>query len=182
MLKKLLFFITLLLSLSAFADNPKVLLDTSLGEIELELDEQHAPASVANFLAYVDSGFYDGTQFHRVIPGFMVQGGGFDQNMQQKNTEKTVNNESQNGLPNVRGSLAYARHPHPDSASSQFFINLVDNHYLNYRPGRPGYTVFGKVTRGMDVVDKIARVATGVRADMPDVPLQPIFIRSAKRL
>jgi len=185
MLKKLWFSFILLLSFSAFAGdtaNPRVLLDTSLGEIELELDAARAPLGVANFLAYVDSGFYNGTQFHRVIAGFMVQGGGFDANMQQKTTQPAIQNESQNGLANRRGTIAYARTADPHSATSQFFINLVDNPYLNYQSGRPGYTVFGKVVRGMDVVDNIAKVPTGSRNGMADVPRQTVLIRAVKRL
>jgi len=185
MLKKILALATLLFSVIALADdspNPKVLLDTSLGEIELELDAALAPASVANFLAYVDNGFYNDTQFHRVIAGFMVQGGGFDQSLQQKTTQAAIQNESHNGLANQRGTIAYARTAHPDSATSQFFINLVDNAYLNHQAGRPGYTVFGKVIRGMEVVDNIARVPTGSRGGMADVPQQAVLIRTAKRL
>jgi len=175
----------LLFSLNAFAENssnPRVLLETSLGEIELELNATQAPISVANFLAYVDSGFYQDTQFHRVIPGFMVQGGGFDENLQQKPTLTAIKNESDNGLANRRGTIAYARTAHPDSATSQFFINLVDNAYLNAKHGSPGYTVFGKVVRGMEVVDKIARVPTGSSNGMSDVPRQTVLIRTAKRL
>jgi len=185
MLKKLWFSLILLLGFSAFAGdtaNPRVLLDTSLGEIELELDADHAPISVANFLAYIDSGFYQGTQFHRVISGFMVQGGGFDENLQPKQTLAAIQNESQNGLANQRGTIAFARTADPHSATSQFFINLVNNHYLNYQSGRPGYTVFGKVVRGMDVIDKIAQVPTGQRSGMADVPRQPVLIRTAKKL
>jgi len=185
MLKKILLLITFLLpGVAGWAQstaNPRVLLDTSLGEIELELDAVHAPDGVSNFLAYVDSGFYDGTQFHRVIPGFMVQGGGFDQNMQQKPTRPPIQNESHNGLVNQRGSLAWARTAHPDSATSQFFINLVDNPYLNYQTGKPGYAVFGKVVRGMEVVDDIARVSTHSRDGMSDVPQQTVLIRTAKK-
>ncbi|KXU38546.1 hypothetical protein AXE65_01225 [Ventosimonas gracilis] len=185
MLKKLWFSLILLLGFSAFADdtaNPRVLLDTSLGEIELELNAADAPISVANFLAYVDSGFYQGTQFHRVISGFMVQGGGFDENLQPKQALAAIQNESQNGLANRRGTIAYARTADPHSATSQFFINLVDNAYLNGKAGKPGYTVFGRVIRGMEVVDKIAKVPTGLRSGMADVPSQTVLIRTAKKL
>jgi len=183
--KNILLISALLFGLNVFAEepnNPRVLLETSLGEIELELNATQAPISVANFLTYVDSGFYENTQFHRVIPDFMVQGGGFDQNLQQKTTLNAIKNESDNGLTNTRGSIAYARTAHPDSATSQFFINLVDNAYLNNQEGRPGYTVFGKVVRGMDVVDKIAQIPTSSRDGMSDVPKQTALIRSVKRL
>jgi len=185
MLKKLLLLSILLLGYAGLAqstENPKVLIDTNLGEIELELDVARAPLSVANFLSYVDSGFYDGTVFHRVIPKFMAQGGGFNAQMVQKQGKSPVKNESHNGLANQRGTLAYARTAHPDSATSQFFINLVDNAYLNGDANKPGYTVFGKVVRGMETVDKIAQLSTTTRDGMPDVPQQEVLIRSAKKL
>ncbi|HEY8122525.1 MAG TPA: peptidylprolyl isomerase [Myxococcota bacterium] len=159
-----------------------VVLTTTLGEIEVELDEAKAPITVKNFLQYVDEGFYDGVIFHRVIPGFMVQGGGFTPAMQQKKTRATIQNEAANGLKNLRGTLAMARTSAPHSASAQFFINHKDNAFLDY-PGSDGwgYAVFGRVSAGMDVVDKIAAVPTGVKAGMSDVPVQSVAIVSARR-
>ena len=159
-----------------------VVLTTTLGEIEIELDEAKAPITVKNFLTYVDEGFYDGVVFHRVISGFMIQGGGFTPAMQQKQTHATIQNEAANGLKNVRGSLAMARTSAPHSASAQFFINHKDNAFLDY-PGQDGwgYAVFARVTKGMDVVDKIAAVKTGVKAGMSDVPVETVAIVSARR-
>lgn len=164
------------------ADNPRVLLNTSLGEIEIELDQEKAPISVRNFLEYVDSGFYDGTIFHRVIPGFMIQGGGFDAQMRQKPTSAPIRNEADNGLRNERGTLAMARTQIRDSATSQFFINLTDNDFLNHGARDFGYAVFGKVVRGMGVVDQIAKVPTTRRNGFADVPSDDVVILSAKRL
>jgi peptidyl-prolyl cis-trans isomerase A (cyclophilin A) len=184
MLKKLalaacsLLFATSLLA----AENPKVLLTTSLGEIEIELAADKAPISVDNFLGYVDSGYYAGTQFHRVIPGFMVQGGGFDAELQQKQTRAPIKNEADNGLHNVRGTLAMARTQVRDSATSQFFINHKDNAFLDHGSRDFGYAVFGKVVRGMEVVDQIAQVPTGNRAGQQNVPNKPVLILEAKRL
>jgi cyclophilin family peptidyl-prolyl cis-trans isomerase len=156
-----------------------VVLETTLGNIEIELDAQKAPVSTENFLAYVDSGHYDGTAFHRVIPGFMIQGGGFDAQLNQKPTRGPIQNESGNGLTNQRGTIAMARTNDPNSATAQFFINTVDNDFLN-RP--PGYAVFGKVTAGMDVVDKIAGVKTGSKGMFPkDVPVESVVIKKARR-
>jgi len=164
------------------AENPKVLLSTSLGEIEIELNAEKAPVSVENFLGYVDSGYYAGTQFHRVIPGFMVQGGGFDADMQQKQPQAAIKNEADNGLHNVRGTLAMARTQVRDSATSQFFINHKDNAFLDHGSRDFGYAVFGKVLRGMDVVDKIAQVPTSNRGGHQNVPREPVLILEAKRL
>lgn len=164
------------------AENPKVLLTTSLGEIEIELDAEKAPISTANFLSYVDSGYYAGTQFHRVIPGFMVQGGGFDADMQQKDPQASIKNEADNGLHNVRGTLAMARTQVRDSATSQFFINHKDNAFLDHGSRDFGYAVFGKVVKGMDVVDKIAQVPTANRGGHQNVPREPVLITEAKRL
>ncbi len=164
------------------ADKPRVLLETSLGEIEIELEAEKAPVSVKNFLAYVDSGFYNGTVFHRVIPGFMVQGGGFDAEMSQKKTEAPIRNEADNGLHNVRGTLAMARTQAVNSATSQFFINHKDNAFLDHGTRDFGYAVFGKVVRGMDVVDQIAHVPTHSRGMMQNVPREPVLINSAKKL
>ncbi|HLD65118.1 MAG TPA: peptidylprolyl isomerase [Pseudomonas sp.] len=164
------------------ADKPHVLLTTSLGDVEIELEADKAPISVKNFLAYVDSGYYNGTIFHRVIPGFMVQGGGFTPDMAQKTTQASIKNEADNGLHNVRGTLAMARTSVVDSATSQFFINQADNAFLDHGSRDFGYAVFGKVVRGLDVVDKIAQVPTATVAGSQNVPRTPVLIVSAKRL
>ncbi|SDH93845.1 peptidyl-prolyl cis-trans isomerase A (cyclophilin A) [Pseudomonas panipatensis] len=176
---------TLVLATSALAADPAkphVLLSTTLGEVELELDATKAPISVKNFLGYVDSGFYNGTIFHRVIPGFMVQTGGFTEKMQEKDTQAPIKNEADNGLLNTRGTLAMARTSEVNSATSQFFINLTDNDFLNHGQRDFGYAVFGKVVRGMGVVDMIAKAPTGNSGMFQDVPKEPIVILSAKRL
>jgi peptidyl-prolyl cis-trans isomerase A (cyclophilin A) len=164
------------------AENPHVLLNTSMGEIEIELEAEKAPISTKNFLEYVESGFYDGTVFHRVIPGFMIQGGGFNEGLNQKKTRAPIKNEADNGLHNVRGTLAMARTQDVNSATSQFFINHRDNDFLDHGGRDFGYAVFGKVVRGMDVVDQIAQVPTGNRSMMQNVPLSPVTIVSAKKL
>lgn len=163
------------------AVNPKVELATSKGRIVLELDPKAAPVTVANFLKYVQEGHYDGLVFHRVIPGFMIQGGGFDANLIQKKTNPPIVNEGQNGLKNNRGTIAMARTNVLDSATSQFFINLVNNNALDY-PNNGGYAVFGKVAEGMDVVDAIAAVKTTSKMGMQDVPAEPVVILTAKVL
>jgi peptidyl-prolyl cis-trans isomerase A (cyclophilin A) len=157
--------------------HPVVVLETSLGTIEVELNPQKAPISVENFLAYVDAGHYDGTLFHRVISGFMIQGGGFDASMKQKPTRGPIKNEADNGLLNKRGTIAMARTSDVNSATSQFFINVADNGFLNHGSRDFGYAVFGKVTKGMDVVDKIAATKTGAQ----DVPVEAIVIKKASR-
>ncbi len=165
--------------------NPRVLLSTSKGDITLELDSIKAPVSTKNFLDYVASGFFDGTIFHRVIPRFMIQGGGFTSDMQQKPAECSVNNEAANGLKNGRGTIAMARTSNPHSATSQFFINLVDNEFLNHTAPTPngwGYAVFGKVVDGMDIADSIAGVRTGNHGPHSDVPLEPVVINQASLL
>jgi peptidyl-prolyl cis-trans isomerase B (cyclophilin B) len=163
--------------------NPQVMLSTSLGDITIELDEVKAPITVKNFLDYVGSGFFSGTIFHRVIPNFMIQGGGFTADMNQKSTNASIANEADNGLKNNRGTLAMARTSDPHSASSQFFINLKDNGFLNHTaktgPGW-GYAVFGWVTGGMSVVDAIAQVETGNAGPHSDVPKTPVVIIEAK--
>ena len=163
--------------------NPRVALETNKGKIVLELDAAKAPKTVANFLEYVKSGHYDGTIFHRVIAGFMAQGGGFDTQMAQKPTRPPIANEADNGLKNARGTVAMARTSDPHSASSQFFVNLVDNTFLNYKSKTPqgwGYTVFGKVVEGMDVVDAIAKIKTGPRGPFSsDVPSEGVQITKA---
>lgn len=159
-----------------------VVLETNFGNIEITLNTEKAPISSENFLQYVDDKFYDGTIFHRVIASFMVQGGGMEENMSQKKTRAQIKNEAKNGLANKRGTLAMARTNVVDSASSQFFINVVDNAFLNYRDdANYGYAVFGEVTAGMDVVDKIKAVKTGSRGMHQDVPVEPVKIISAKR-
>jgi len=178
----LLFASSLMAAPAADTQQPHVLLTTSMGEVEVELYADKAPLSVANFLAYVDSGFYDGTQFHRVIPGFMVQGGGFNADMQQKPTQAPINNEAQNGLHNRRGTLAMARTQVVNSATSQFFINHANNAFLDHSSRDFGYAVFGKVVRGIEVVDKIAQVPTATIAGSQNVPRTPVLIVSAKRL
>jgi peptidyl-prolyl cis-trans isomerase A (cyclophilin A) len=154
-----------------------VVMETSEGNVEIELFADKAPISVSNFLAYAESGFYANTIFHRVIPNFMVQGGGFEANMSQKPAQAPIKNEAKNGLKNDRGTLAMARTSVIDSATSQFFINVVNNDFLNNGARDYGYAVFGKVTAGMDVVDKIAAVKTGAG----DVPAKPIMIKSVKK-
>ncbi len=158
-----------------------VKLETSMGNIVIELNEQAAPVTVKNFLGYVEESFFDGTIFHRVIPGFMIQGGGFTTEMEQKEPREAIINEAANGLKNERGTIAMARQNDPDSATCQFFINHRDNGPLDYVENiRPGYTVFGKVTEGMDVVDAIASVNTTTRMGMDDVPIEPVVIKSAE--
>jgi len=159
----------------------KVKLTTSMGDIIIELNEEAAPVTVKNFLRYTEEGFYDGIIFHRVIPNFMIQGGGFDANMIQKPTHKAIINEANNGLKNDRGTAAMARTNNPDSATCQFFINHKDNAFLNYGgSSNPGYAVFGKVVEGMEVVDKIASVKTTDKGAYADVPVEAIVIKSAK--
>lgn len=167
------------------AGNPQVLLKTSKGDITIELFQDKAPISVKNFLSYVDEKYYDGTVFHRVIKGFMVQGGGMTADMHEKSSKPPIKNEAGNGLKNLRGTLAMARTPEIDSATSQFFINLVDNAFLDHQKGDPdkfGYAVFGKVVAGMDVVDAMAAVPTGSKGMHRDVPREPITIISATRV
>jgi cyclophilin family peptidyl-prolyl cis-trans isomerase len=162
------------------ADTNQVLLKTNMGDIVLELYPEKAPKTVANFLQYVKSGHYKGTIFHRVIDNFMIQGGGFDQNMKEKPTKAPIENEANNGLKNEAYSVAMARTQDPHSATAQFFINVKDNAFLDY-PSRDGwgYAVFGKVTKGTDVVDKIKKVETGNNGMHQNVPLKPVVIESA---
>jgi cyclophilin family peptidyl-prolyl cis-trans isomerase len=162
---------------------PHVKLTTSLGDIVLQLDEDKAPLSTANFLAYVDKGHYDQTIFHRVIPTFMIQGGGFTADMKQKSTMDPIQNEWNNGLKNTRGTVACARTSDPHSATAQFFINVKDNGFLSEaRDGTAGYAVFGRVISGMDIVDKIKDVPTGNHRGMSDVPKTPVSIVKASRM
>lgn len=162
--------------------NPTVALDTNHGRIVLELYADKAPKTVENFLGYVNAGFFDGTLFHRVIPGFMIQGGGFDGQQKQKPTQAPIQNEADNGAGNDRGTIAMARTGDPHSATAQFFINLKDNTFLNHSGKNPqgwGYTVFGKVTEGMDVVDKIAKVKTAPGRISEAVPAEAVVIEKA---
>ncbi|MDR0932055.1 MAG: peptidyl-prolyl cis-trans isomerase [Victivallales bacterium] len=161
-----------------------ITLKTNKGDIKIKLFEEEAPITTRNFLDYIDSGFYKGTIFHRVIPGFMVQGGGFSEDFNQKPTNEPIKNEADNQLSNKRGTLAMARTNVVDSATAQFFINLVDNDFLDFKAPTPqhfGYCVFGEVTDGMDVVDQIAAVATGSRGMHRDVPTENIVILDAVR-
>ncbi len=175
------FLFTLVLALPTWAASPRVEMKTSMGTIVVELDADKAPKTVANFLQYVKDGFYNGTIFHRVIDGFMIQGGGLEQGMKEKQTRAPIPNEGKNGLKNARGTIAMARMSDPNSASAQFFINLVDNAGLDYpRPDGAGYCVFGKVVQGFDVVQKIGKVPTGYSGPFSDVPVTPVVIESAK--
>lgn len=183
MLKHLIGAATLmLLSCTALADNPRVQLSTSLGDMVLELDEEKAPISVANFLRYVESGHYDGVIFHRVIPGFMIQTGGFEENMRQREVGKPIKNEADNGLDNNRYTIAMARTGVVDSATSQFFINLGNNDFLNHGGRDFGYAVFGKLVSGEGVAETIGKVSTTSKAGQSDVPVNPVTIISAKVL
>ena len=176
--------LALLASFAAFAADPQVEIKTSLGTITVELDPEKAPLTVENFLQYVKSRHYDGTIFHRVMPGFMIQGGGFTPEFKEKPTRKPVRNEAANGLPNAVGTIAMARTPDPHSATAQFFINVADNRMLNFRfPTFEGYgyTVFGKVVKGMDVVNRIVKVQTGPGpAPHENVPVKPVIIESVR--
>jgi peptidyl-prolyl cis-trans isomerase A (cyclophilin A) len=169
----------LALGLARGAD-PIVVLKTSMGTITLQLDATHAPLSTANFLDYVDKKFYDGTVFHRIIPGFMVQGGGFTPDMTEKPTGAPIHNESTNGLKNLRGTISMARTSDPDSATSQFFLNLVDNPALD-PTADAGYAVFGKIIDGLDVLDKMATVPTTTKGEYENVPVDPVILISARR-
>lgn len=162
-------------------DKPMVVFSTTLGEVTIELYPEKAPITVENFLTYVDAGFYDGTIFHRVVPGFVIQGGGFTESMEQKSTRPSIKNEADNGLKNERGTLSMARTRDVNSATSQFFINLVDNAFLDHGTRDFGYAVFARVVVGMDVIDKIGAVRTSNRGMYQNVPVQPVVIQSARR-
>ncbi len=157
-----------------------VIFSTTLGDIKIELFKDEAPITTENFLSYIKDGFFDGTIFHRVIPGFMIQGGGMTPDMMDKDTKKPIKNEAKNGLKNGRGTLSMARTSAIDSATSQFFINVNDNTFLDHGVRDFGYAVFAKVVEGMDVVDKIAAVKTGKKGFHSDVPVEPVIIISAK--
>jgi peptidyl-prolyl cis-trans isomerase A (cyclophilin A) len=168
---------------AAAGPNPQVMMKTSLGDIVIELYPEKAPKTVANFLQYVDDGFYSGLIFHRVIGNFMIQGGGFDKDMKQKSTRGPIPLESRNGLKNDAGTIAMARTSVPDSATSQFFINTANNASLNHpNPDGNGYAVFGKVVSGMETVEKIAKVKTGRSGPHGDVPAEPVVIESVSRV
>ncbi len=156
--------------------------ETTLGDFTIEFFEKEAPLSVANFRRYIDDGFLDGTIFHRIVPGFVIQGGGFTEDMTQKKTHPPVKNEADNGLKNVRGSLSMARTNDINSATSQFFVNLKDNDFLDHSRGNFGYAVFAKVIQGMDVIDNIAAVETGRRRGFEDVPVEPVIMKSVRRV
>lgn len=179
-MKKLFITTALILASSHLFANTMVDMKTSMGNIEIELFDDKAPVSAKNFENYVKSNFYSGTIFHRVIPGFMVQGGGLDANMIEKATKAPIVNEANNGLKNNRGTLAMARTSNPNSATSQFFINVADNKFLNRSNMDAGYAVFGKVTKGMEIVDKIVNAPTGNYGMHQDVPKQPIKIISVQ--
>jgi cyclophilin family peptidyl-prolyl cis-trans isomerase len=156
--------------------------ETTHGAFTVELFEEDAPLTVANFLKYVDDEFFDGTIFHRIVPDFVIQGGGLTPDFSQKKTRDPVKNEADNGQQNVRGTLSMARTNAPHSATSQFFVNLKDNDFLDYRPGNHGYAVFGRVIEGMDTIDRIAAVATGRRQGFTDAPMEDVIIQTARRI
>lgn len=156
--------------------------ETTLGNFTIELYEDKAPVSAENFLKYVDESFFDGTVFHRIVPGFVIQGGGFAKDMSQKKNHLPIKNEADNGVKNTRGTLSMARTNDINSATLQFFVNLKDNDFLDHTRGNFGYAVFGKVTEGMDVIDKIAAVKTGRRRGFEDVPLDPVIMTSVRRV
>jgi len=158
-----------------------LLFKTSKGDFTVELFQEEAPVSSENFLQYVDKGFFDGTIFHRVIPGFMIQGGGFTADMKQKDNGDPIKNEAKNGKKNLRGTLSMARTNDINSATSQFFINLKDNDFLDHKPGNYGYAVFGQITSGMEVIDAIAAVKTGRRGHHDDVPVEPVVMTQVAR-
>jgi peptidyl-prolyl cis-trans isomerase A (cyclophilin A) len=156
--------------------------ETTLGDFTIEFYEKEAPESVANFLRYLEDGFFDGTIFHRIVPGFVIQGGGFTEDMSQKRTKPPVKNEADNGLKNSRGTLSMARTNDINSATSQFFVNLKDNDFLDHSRGNFGYAVFARVTQGMEVIDKIAAVETGRKRGFDDVPVEPVIMKSVRRV
>jgi cyclophilin family peptidyl-prolyl cis-trans isomerase len=183
MLRLFALLLALLIAPAALAANPKVELKTSLGAVVIELYPENAQKTVENFVQYVKSGFYDGTIFHRVIPGFMAQGGGFTPNFQQKSTRPAIRNEAGNGLRNAVGTVAMARTADPHSATAQFFINVADNDFLDFKSPDDkgyGYTVFARVTSGMDVVQKMLQVPTATAGPHQNVPRQPIIIERAR--
>jgi len=166
---------------AATAANPVVVMETSFGTIKIELFEEKAPITVKNFLSYVDDKHYDGVVFHRVKKDFMIQGGGFEPGMKERKTKAPIKNEASNGLSNLRGTIAMARLPDPDTATAQFFINVVDNKFLDKGPMSDGYAVFGRVIEGMDVVDKIKEVKTTSKMGHNDVPIEDVVIKSVRK-
>lgn len=174
-------FVALLPTQAGDKKNPIVVMETSMGKIRIELFEDKAPITATNFLRYTDEKHFDGTLFHRVIADFMIQGGGFDTGFKEKGTYQPIKNEAGNGLSNKRGTLAMARTDNPDGATAQFFINVKDNPGFDRAGKKAGYAVFGQVTDGMDVVDKIRKVDTGKRGDHEDVPVQDVVIKSVRR-
>lgn len=182
MIKILIACLALVTAPLAGAATPQVEVKTNMGTMVIELYPDRAPETVKNFLQYVQSGFYNGTVFHRVIPGFMIQGGGFTADFQQKPPREPIRNEASNGLKNIAGAIAMARTSDPHSATSQFFINVVDNPMLDFREGNAGYAVFGKVVSGMDVAQKIVNVPTTVRGPHQNVPVKPVVIESARMI
>jgi len=156
--------------------------ETTLGDFTIELFEKEAPETVVNFLRYTDDGFFNGTIFHRIVPGFVIQGGGFTEDMTQKRTQPPIKNEADNGLKNTRATLSMARTNDINSATSQFFVNLKDNDFLDHKRGNFGYAVFARVTSGMDVIDKIAAVQTGRRRGFDDVPVEAVIMKSVHRI
>ena len=180
-----LFFVFLLFSPLVHAANPIVEFETNQGNFKIELYPEKAPKTVSNFLYYVDNGFYKETIFHRVISNFMIQGGGFTRELLEKKTQSPITNESNNGLVNSTGTVAMARTNDPNSATSQFFINLIDNNFLNYtspEPSSVGYCVFGKIIEGMNVIHKIGQLPTGNSRGFSDVPIRPVIIINAKHI
>jgi peptidyl-prolyl cis-trans isomerase A (cyclophilin A) len=159
-----------------------ILFETTLGDFKIEFFDKEAPISVANFQQYIDEGFFDGTIFHRIVPGFVIQGGGFTEDMSQKKTKPSIKNEADNGLKNERGTLSMARTNDVNSATCQFFVNLKDNEFLDHSRGNFGYAVFARVVEGMDVVDKIAAVETGRRKGMDDVPVEPVTMKAVRKV
>ena len=159
-----------------------ILFETTLGDFKIEFFEKEAPLSVANFRKYVDGDFFNGTIFHRIVPGFVIQGGGFTEDMTQKKTEAPIKNEADNGLKNSRGTLSMARTNDINSATSQFFVNLKDNDFLDQSRGNFGYAVFARVTEGMDVVDKIAAVETGRKRGFDDVPVEAVIMKTVRQI
>jgi peptidyl-prolyl cis-trans isomerase A (cyclophilin A) len=181
-MKNFFIFFALLLSFTAFAKNPVVVIETNMGTMEVELNVDKAPVTVKNFLSYIDDKFYNGLIFHRVIDGFMIQGGGYDEKMQEKKTKAPIKNEASNGLKNDAGTIAMARTNDPHSATAQFFINVNDNTSLNYpQPDGHGYAVFGKILTGMHVVNRIKMVKTGNLHGHANVPMDPVIIKMIKR-
>jgi peptidyl-prolyl cis-trans isomerase A (cyclophilin A) len=157
-----------------------LIFETTLGNFKIEFFDKEAPVSVANFRKYVEDGFFDGTIFHRIVPGFVIQGGGFTEDLSQKKTAAAIKNEADNGLKNSRGTLSMARTNDINSATSQFFVNLKDNDFLDHSRGNFGYAVFARVTEGMDVIDKIAAVETGRKRGFDDVPVEPVIMKSVR--